>query len=120
MPVNVTQLSSYQSLDTKLLEVSGGETVIAHFAAKRDAAVPWVNGGISWSARGADDADYEVAVDYSLNPAGDDDWIPDDQSPFDEPSNGNIDGRQERVRFTHTGAPVRIIVASSAKFTVAG
>lgn len=110
---DISQRRTAQGLDCRVIALASGESVTIHFKE----IVAWGSGGISWTIDGAEDADYEVKVEHSLTPEGDN-WVEDSESPFDEPSQGVEEFRIERIRFTNTGANVEIVVMSPAKMDV--
>ena len=120
MPATVLRSQGHQGLDVKTIVIPNGDSAVVTFAARRNGAVDWLNGGVSWTIKeqvdGADD--FEVEVEHSVVRDGDDDWVPDRNSPFDEPSQGNERNRIERIRFTNTGDTARVSINSPSKFTV--
>ena len=77
-------------------------------------------GGVSWTIIPKTDGDdFETAVDHSLVPQGDN-WVPDAESPFEEPTKGAEDHRIERIRFSNLvgSNPVIVTVSSPSAFNV--
>ena len=114
----VTDGKGAQSRDVKVISLEDGGSAIVVFQAKRSANVDWQDGGVSWTiAPQAPDTDFSVKVEHSLVADGDH-WVEDNESPFDEPSQGAEEYRIERIRFTNTGAAVTVVVASPSVFSV--
>lgn len=119
------QVQTYQSLDTRLITLAPGESAVVQFASQTRAAVPWGEGGVSWSISAVDrteDEDMECEVSHTLMPAADDvdTWIPSQLSPFTKPAGGVEFARIERLRFENTADSVNIyaVVGSASRMTV--
>lgn len=109
-----------QSLDTRLIELDGGEQATITFRSARRGKVMWYDGGVSWSLKEKDASlsTFSVRVEHSLLPHGDH-WVEDRDSPFGENVQGIELSRMERVRFTNLDGSntVHIVVASPANYT---
>ena len=109
-----SQFLSPQGLDGRRIVLETGESAIATFTER----MSWGAGGVTWTINGeASDSGFSVAVDHSLHVDGDD-WIPDRESPFNEPSNGVEEYRISRMRFANTGANAVIVILASGRMTV--
>lgn len=123
MPLPIESTQGYQSQSIRRFQLADGETALVEFAAARDAKVNWDNGGVTWTIREEDESadTFSVVVEHSILPIGYDahgDWVPDEQGPFTEPSQGEESFRIERIRYTNTGDTVIVVVAAPSKITV--
>lgn len=117
----VNKISSAQSISVyEIILDSEREQAVIDLTAARNAAVDWLNGGLSWTIN-EPNGDFEVEVEHSLMPSGYDGsqyWTPDAESPFTEPAEGNEHNRIQRIRFTNVSGQPVIVVASNANITV--
>ena len=118
-----TTRQGHQSLSIEELHIPAGESVTVAFAEARHARVDWHDGGVTWTINPERAGEsFSCAVEHSLSPSGDEAylWVPDEESPFSEPSDGVEEYRMERVRFTAESGDVVVVVATASKVRVEG
>ena len=102
-----TQFQTPQGLEGRDITLVSGESATITF----HKAVYWDRGGVSVAL--IPGAAASVAYEQSLT--GDsDDWTPDRESPFTEPSQIRETVRISRLRITTTGGPARATLLSPA------
>ena len=117
----VTQKSSSQAIDVRLIVLDPNEAVIVHLATAgtTPGTIKWEMGGLSWNARPASGNSMLLMVDYSNYDEGDEDWVEHVDSPFRRPKMENEWGRCQRIRFTNDGTSViNLSVTSNGKFMI--
>lgn len=117
MPI-LRRRSGSQGLDIIAAQLAQNETLTIKFDGTTMGAVPWGNGGVSWTVEPeTDGAAIAGNVRHSLEPDGDS-WSHDPESPFDGPIQGREESRIERIRFENTGAnDILVVLNSGGKFT---
>lgn len=111
----ISEVKSGQGIGRRVV-LDSGEAIVINLIGETQG---WRNGGgLSWSINpDVEDTDINVAVHHSLALEGDD-WIPDEESPFEEPVGGNEVNRINRIRFRNDGvSTVHVGILSPAKFT---